>query len=286
MTRILTIGASAVVSIVLAFLIVTFTGVEDLFGPAPDRQIEVETPPERQPARSAQAETPPPSQDLSPGPLATTALTDAQTRVIDEVLSGSELFQAIEQVFPAEFQTLRQEMEAAAPAGAAAIQSAAARGVAQLQSQNAPLLQTASSSALRNLVAENIRTHEVVQERAGDQVCAAFGLNGSAALGPFANDDAIVAQLERQKALLFRTMATGRGPTSRAPVNDSDWASVIRFSELSNENQNLVRIYGTQNAENPRYCAAVLWFMNRLLDAEGEAADRARAAFALQLAGS
>lgn len=215
-----------------------------------------------------------------------TTQPESRSALVDDLLAGSAMFQVLERDFPQAFEDLVRTIERTAPEGTEAVQIAVADAVSGIRMANAPLLLAASSPELERVVLENIATHELIRNEGGEVACGAFGVDGPAALGLLAVDPSIMAQLDRQGATLFEAIASGRDNEPREPANDSVWTSVVGYDSLNQHEQRLLELFGRQDASEPGYCEALIWFLRQLAASEGKDADRARAAFAMQLASS
>jgi len=200
---------------------------------------------------------------------------------LEAELRSNRLFTFIAAEFPDEYEEL--EISLATVRSSEASRRMGYEFTAGLRVEHAERLRQADQTILKAHVRATIATLEAVEELYGEQVCAAFAIEGAAALP----DDAapVMDDIIDQGIALFEAILTGL-ETERAPLfaSEADWSELARYWESTGRRDAFALSISTPDAEDPVLCEALKSLNSALVTWEGEAANRVWAENAVGIA--
>jgi len=204
-----------------------------------------------------------------------------------EIVDSSELFVVMSDLFPEEFAALIEEISALDNKDDATVQALTAQRTAELRQRYRDTLLAATDEKLRELMTAMARTHRVVLEQLGHETCGRFAMQGPQALGDNITQNPLVfGALENQGLAMFKAMGSGIDGQPRSMATNDDYTAALNYADLSADDQASANLVARSAIDEPAYCEALAWYFDSLAGADGEAGERVRATFAVQLAAS
>lgn len=199
--------------------------------------------------------------------------------VSDPSRADFEFYRIIKQEFPDDYSSLIQELSAFANTGAsqAEMRKKGAELTAKIRLKHAHHIRSAPQSHLKKMIAESISVHERVYKEDGPALCnrlASQGMRALAGMPKYKND------ITNQATLVMLGISLGKkSDISIGDPSQDDWTAALLHMSAKGEQEELIKVILRQDANNEKYCPALISFMSSIRDLESGSGDRLRAFF-------
>ncbi len=196
----------------------------------------------------------------------------------EALLKETPIFGTLKAKFPDDYKGLLDELMAlvAAEKSPQELSNSAATMTAGIRKKYAPRVVAAPDAELRQIIKLSRDFHKTILDNEGHQNCNQLGIRGIGGIAALATKykDAIA----RQGVAYFDAVAMAlKTPVTRDKPTPNDWSILTRTMLSNGATQDDITALGGQNAEDPRFCTALIAFMDALLTLEGEPGERLRA---------
>ncbi|MEO1659003.1 MAG: hypothetical protein AAFR65_14920 [Pseudomonadota bacterium] len=223
---------------------------------------------------------------LAPRYIASTKVETPTTKaeLSAALLTQSQLYAALADNFPEEFNELVGELYAIGPQGEAAAEQLSSDYMIRFRMEYAEALLAATDQALTSYLASVAETYDAAALALSNAECGLFAAGHPDVLAAAIDDPRVFRAIDAQSAAMIRAMASATGQEPRALANQTDWNTFKRELAADPLSETYSPLVAEEVIVDPAYCAALVWYITAISTAEGDAGERVKASFAQRVA--
>ena len=196
----------------------------------------------------------------------------------EALLKETPIFETLKAKFPEDYKGLLDELmtQLAAKKSPQELSDSAASMTAGIRKKYASNVVAAPDDELKRIIKLSRDFHKTILDNEGHLNCNRLGIRGIGGIATLAPKykDAIA----QQGVAYFDAVAMAlKTPATREKPSPNDWSILTRTMIDNGASQDDITALGGQNAEDPRFCNALIAFMDTLLTLPGDPGERLRA---------